>query len=130
MPALPRFVYIDVAGTDSRPSMSAVFVSHSSHDNDWARRVLTWLTDLNHHSVFVDFDEYVGIRAGGVWEQTVYRKLRDCSAVICLVSPDWVSSKWCFAEITQARALGKLVIPLVIRPSDPTLFFDDVQMVR
>ena len=107
--------------------MSAIFLSHSSDDHGWARTILGWLAELQHHSVFLDFDEYEGIRVGDDWEQTLYRKLRDSNAVICIVSDAWIRSKWCFAELTQARALGKLVIPLVISATTETIPFSQIQ---
>lgn len=107
--------------------MSVIFLSHSSEDHQWARTILGWLADLRHHSVFLDFDEYEGIRAGDDWERTLYRKLRDSNAVICIVSDAWIRSKWCFAELTQARALGKLVIPLVITATSEIIPFSQIQ---
>lgn len=61
------------------------------------------------HSVFLDFDPEQGIVAGQSWEQTLYRKLRSCRAVIALCTDDYLSSQWCFAEIALARMEGKLL---------------------
>ena len=35
--------------------------------------------------------------------------------------------KWCFAEFTQARALGKPIFPIIEVPSDGTLISPDIQ---
>lgn len=78
--------------------MTAIFLSHSSQDNDAAVAIKAWLEEQNHTSLFLDFDPEAGIPAGSEWEQVLYRKLRQCQAVIALVSPHWVASKWCFAE--------------------------------
>ena len=35
----------------------------------------------------------------------------------CVVPTRW-DSRWCFAEITQARFLGKTLFPVIIRPCE------------
>ena len=94
--------------------MSAIFISHSSHDAAIAAEVGEWLVAHGHRSVFMDFDPELGIPAGRDWEQELYRRLRSCRAVIVLCSRHSMVSKWCFAEITHARALGKVVLPVRI----------------
>ena len=94
--------------------MSAIFLSHSSKDNVVAAEIRQWLIAQGHRSVFLDFDPEDGIPTGRNWEQELYRHMRECRAVIVLRSANSMSSRWCFAEITQARALGKAVLPIVI----------------
>lgn len=98
--------------------MSAIFISHSSHDNEFCEKLNTWLAGLGHRSVFLDFDGSSGIEAGSNWEQKLYQELRACRAVIVVCTKDLMKSKWCFAEITQARSLGKHVFPLKIAPCE------------
>ncbi len=94
--------------------MSAIFISHSSRDSGFAGELRAWLHDHGQRSMFLDFDPADGIPAGRRWEQELYRQLRACQAVIVLCSEHSMTSDWCFAEITHARALGKLVFPLRI----------------
>src|SRR5512147_11329 len=94
--------------------MTAIFISHSSKDNEAAAAVKAWLEDQGHTSLFLDFDPEAGIKAGTAWEQVLYHNLRRCQAVIALLSPHWLTSKWCFTEIVQARAQGKPVFPVQI----------------
>ncbi len=110
--------------------MSSVFISHSEEDQDWATRLLAWLEDLNHHSVFLYLHEYYGIRGGTNWEQKVYTELRHSGAFIAVLSRDWAKSKWCFAEKAQARALGKYIIPLLLDDSDVDSEFPDTQIIK
>ena len=93
--------------------MSAIFLSHSSKDNVVAAEIRQWLIAQGHRSVFLDFDPEDGIPTGRLGAG-VYRHMRECRAVIVLCSANSMSSRWCFAEITQARALGKAVLPIVI----------------
>ena len=64
--------------------MSAIFISHSSKDNEAADEICNWLAEQGHRSVFLDFDPADGIPAGRDWEQELYRGIRACRAVIVL----------------------------------------------
>ena len=94
--------------------MTAIFVSHSSRDDAVAAEVSAWLVAQGHRSLFLDFDPEFGIPAGRSWEQELYQRLRACRAVIVLCSEASMASKWCFSEVTQARSLGKVLLPVRI----------------
>jgi hypothetical protein len=88
-----------------------------------------WLRSKNHQSIFLDFDPADGIPAGRNWEQELYRRLRVCRAVIVLLSEHWLASRWCFAEVTQARALGKAIFPVRIAACADVAVLGDVQQI-
>ncbi|MDF0675033.1 MAG: SUMF1/EgtB/PvdO family nonheme iron enzyme [Nitrospira sp.] len=94
--------------------MSSIFISHSSRDNSIAEQVAACLKQRGHRSIFLDFDPEVGIPPGREWEKELYARLRECLAVIVLCSHASMASRWCFAEITHAKALGKEVFPIKI----------------
>jgi WD40 repeat protein len=94
--------------------MTAIFLSHSSKDGAATAEMNDRLRDNGYRSLFLDFDPANGIPAGRDWEQELYAQLRACRVVIILCSPDSMRSKWCFAEVTHAKALGKPVIPVKI----------------
>ena len=94
--------------------MTAIFISHSSADNLVAGEIEQWLAAEGHRSVFLDFDPELGIPAGRNWERELYRQLRSCRAVIVVWSESSLASRWCFAEITLARSLGKALLPIRI----------------
>jgi WD40 repeat protein len=94
--------------------MSAIFLSHSSADNEPADTLRRWLEGQGYRSFFLDFDPEQGIPAGRDWEKELYAQLRACRAIIVLCSPHSMASIWCFAEITHARALGKAIFPVKI----------------
>jgi hypothetical protein len=103
--------------------MTAIFISHSSADSASAAEMKAWLAAQGHTSLFLDFDPEAGIKAGSGWEQTLYRQLRQCQAVIAL------ASKWCFAELVQARESGKAIFPIKILPCEAQSTFSDIQHV-
>ena len=71
--------------------MSAIFISHSSKDNDWAERIAAWLKHQGWESLFLDFDPEAGIVTGRDWRKTLYQKLRLSRAVIALCSENFVA---------------------------------------
>jgi hypothetical protein len=77
--------------------MSAIFISHSAKDNADAAATEAWLEEQGHKSYFIDYDEQFGIVGGAEWEQILYQRLRQCQAIVALLTPDWFESKWCFA---------------------------------
>ena len=108
--------------------MSAIFISHSSKDNAIAGEVKAKLLEQGHHSVFLDFDPEDGIPAGRNWEKELYARLRGCQAVIVLCSEHSMTSRWCFAETTQARSLGKHLFPLKVAACQISPLLSDFQV--
>jgi len=110
-------------------SMASIFISHSSMDNAAAAQLQQWLEAQGHTSLFLDFDPEAGIKGGSGWEQTLYQQLRQCQAVIALLTPNWLASKWCFAELVQARERGKAVFPVKVQPCEAGGVFSDIQHI-
>ena len=108
---------------------TAIFISHSSADNEAAVEMKRWLEAQGHTSLFLDFDPEAGIKGGSNWEQTLYKQLRQCQAVIALLTPNWLDSKWCFAELVQARERGKAIFPVKMQPCESSGLFADIQQI-
>jgi hypothetical protein len=49
--------------------------------------------------------------------------------VIALLSDNWLTSRWCFTEVTQARALGKPIFPVRVAACDAASVLPDVQHI-
>ncbi len=107
--------------------VSQIFLSHSNKDKKISISMAKWLMDQGHFSLFLDFDPAHGIAAGKRWEDEIYQQLRNCSAMIALVSPNWLESRWCFAEATQARAAGKPLFIVKVENCSTKELFEDVQ---
>jgi len=93
--------------------MARIFISHSSRDEEVAAGMKAWLGRQGFETTFLDFDKVTGIPPGADWEKTLYREIEQCQAVIIIQTPNWLASKWCFAEFTQARALGKAIFLVI-----------------
>ena len=109
--------------------MARIFVSHSSLDRTPAGEIMDWLRSLGFDNAFLDIDERNGIRPGDRWEARLYEELAACSAVVLVVTPHWLASKWCFAEFVQARATGKAIFPVIFTPDGGQTFAGDLQRV-
>jgi hypothetical protein len=107
--------------------MARVFISHSSRDEEPAERIKAWLNEQGFEAPFLDFDKHAGIPPGADWEKTLYREIERSEAIIIILTPNWLESKWCFAEFTQARALGKPIFPIIEAPTGDTLISPDIQ---
>ena len=97
--------------------MGVLFISHSSLDNDAAIRVRDWLRAQGWGDVFLDLDPQRGLAPGQRWQEELKRAGENCAAVVALVSPNWVASRWCQTEFLVADQLGKLVFPVFVKPT-------------
>ncbi|MHB8267263.1 nSTAND1 domain-containing NTPase [Bradyrhizobium sp.] len=109
--------------------MPAIFISHSSLDQKAADDIKAVLAGLGFDRVFLDFDKVTGIGAGEHWEKRLYEELARCHAVVLILTPNWLASKWCFAELQQARALGKVILPIVFTPIGDSYVLPEIQAV-
>jgi WD40 repeat protein len=109
--------------------MASIFLSHSSQDNEVAGDLSRRLKEHGYDSLFLDFDPDSGIKAGRDWERELYRNLKLARAVIVLCSPSSMTSRWCFVEIAQAKALGKAIFPITISPCQVETILNDLQVI-
>jgi len=112
--------------------MARIFLSHSSRDAMAAAEMRNWLLAEGFDAPFLDFDKHSGIPPGTDWEQVLYSEIERAQAILLLLTRHWQDSKWCFAEFTQARALGKPVLPVIAGPlvSDAEMVARDVQALN
>src|SRR5262245_15535193 len=109
--------------------MPAIFISHSSRDQKVSDDIKTALAKLGFERVFLDFDKDSGIGAGENWEKRLHDELSRCHAVILVLTPNWLASKWCFAELVQARSLGKVILPVICEPLGEQRVLAELQAV-
>lgn len=90
---------------------------------------MSWLSKQGFETPFLDFDKHSGIPPGADWERTLYREIDLAEAVIVVHTPNWLASKWCFAEFTQSRALGKPIFPIIQSPTGERWISSDIQVL-
>jgi hypothetical protein len=108
--------------------MARVFISHSSKNNELAADIRDWLK-TDGHDVFLDYDRQDGIEGGDLWEERLYERLRWADAVVCLVTDEYVTSRWCFGEIVAAKTLGGKIVPLAAKEGVRHPLLDGLQHV-
>jgi WD40 repeat protein len=94
--------------------MASFFISHSSVDRVEAVAVRKWLTAHGHRDLFLSSEPSHGIVASAAWERELWLQLRAKRAVIFLASEASLESRWCFAELALARALGRPIFAVDI----------------
>jgi tetratricopeptide (TPR) repeat protein len=114
-----------------RKIVARIFISHSSLDKKQAADIQAWLGSIGFEHTFLDFDKHTGIPPGANWERTLYQEIERAQAVILILTKNWFDSKWCFAEFTQTRALGKAIFALIEAPvGENTVVSPDIQHVN
>jgi tetratricopeptide (TPR) repeat protein len=127
------FCQLDLGGrrrtVRALPVMPAIFISHSSLDQKPSDDIRGALTKLGFEQVFLDFDKDSGIGVGENWERRLYEELTRCHAVLLVLTPNWLASTWCRIELAQARALGKVILPVMCAPLGDRYVLPEVQAV-
>ena len=97
--------------------MGIIFISHSSRNNGRAVDVRNWLRENGWSETFLDLDPETGLAPGQRWQAELKKAGERCSAIVVLISPDWVASRWCQTEFLLASMLGKLIFGVIISPT-------------
>jgi hypothetical protein len=109
--------------------MSGIYISHTGADAEIATALAAELEGRGYSARILDFHPEHGTPKGRDWEWEVMHQLRDCQAVLAVSTPTSLRSRWCFAELTHARALGKPVFPLVVQECEPDPLLSDRPVV-
>src|ERR1700736_6148184 len=109
--------------------MPAIFISHSSRDQQVADDIKSALARLGFERVYLDFDKDTGTGAGEAWERRLYEEVSRCHAIILVLTPNWLTSTWCRVELAQARALGKVILPVICAPLGGRYVLPEIQAV-
>jgi predicted nucleotide-binding protein len=87
-----------------------VFISYARGDRDPVRHIVDALNAIGIKS-WVDSEQ---LMPGDSWRQSISEALREARSLIVFISPRSVKSKWIFAELEHAQALGILILPVII----------------
>jgi hypothetical protein len=109
--------------------VTSLFVSHSSQDAGTTAELVGRLRAGGFETLFVDFDPDQGIRVGRNWERELYSQLRRADGVLYVASPAANASRWCFAELSLARSIGKPIFPVLVAGTERLALLTDVQWI-
>jgi hypothetical protein len=94
--------------------LARLFISHSSANNAAAIALRDWLAEQGWDDVFLDIDPERGLVAGQRWQEALKAAADRCEAVLFLVSPAWLRSKWCLAEFLLVKTLNKRIFGVIV----------------
>ncbi len=103
------------AGAPPAGSLARVFVSYAREDLDFVREMCD-LLEVDGRNVWVDLDE---IPSSAEWASEIDGGIDAADVVIVVLSPDWVGSGPCNAELARAVGGGKRLLPMLRRDVDP-----------
>lgn len=92
-----------------------VFISHSATDADWAR---SFAQALKERGVSVWFDEF-NVQPGESWREALEAGLRSSDVLVALFDAESSSKPNLFFELGAALGMGKRVVSIVPKGTDP-----------
>ncbi|MCC7452079.1 MAG: TIR domain-containing protein [Anaerolineae bacterium] len=108
-----------MCGKDSYPvSAPYAFVSYRSTEYDFARSVACFLRKQG-QGAWVD--KLGGILPGDDWVAKLEAGVDHAAVIIPILSPAYMQSRYCLAELQRAISQGKPVIPVMQSPTDVPL---------
>ncbi len=87
------------------------FLSYRSFEDDFALKLAA---DLKKAGLKLWMDRLDGIRVGMDWRQCIENAVRDCAAMICVMSPDYITSEYCRKELGRANTLNRAIYPIML----------------
>lgn len=104
----------------------AVYISYSRDDSFIANQLAR---DLELRGLTVWYDNNL-LQAGTNWRDTLDRAVRNCQALILIVSPQSIQSDYVRQEVNIARQSDKRIIPLLFNRSYASELLNDFQLER
>jgi formylglycine-generating enzyme required for sulfatase activity len=102
------------------PNPNTLFISYARKDVEFAQKLNA---DLQRHGVTTWIDE-LGIRGGQDWPDRIATAIEGCKAMLVILSPHSVASRWVERELAFADAKGKQVLPLLYKPCGLPAWFE------
>ncbi len=95
---------------------SHLFISYSRSDRIAVDKLVADLRQ-NGYVLWMDVDER-GIEPGEDWRRELVTQMSSAEGVIACISPDFLDSPFCKAEIEQAQTENKPIYPVLVRRLD------------
>ncbi len=106
--------------------MSEIFVSHSTKDIDFVRRLTNSLQYSLGAVIWVSFEH---IRPGEAWADSINNALNQCRIMILIVSPDSLNSQQVRKEWRFFLSHDKRIIPVIWGKGDLPYDLNDIQHI-
>lgn len=101
-----------------------VFISYSRDDKDWVNEFARTLRgSRSRHDVWFDQDLHVS----QMWWDEILNEIEQCEVLVVVLTPRYVSSPFCMAELDYALALNKPVMPLCLKECEMPAALNAIQ---
>ncbi len=106
---------IQAAMDKSSGKKPRIFISHSSKDNTFGKRIVQDLRYALGDDDAVWYDTQGGLNGGDDWWGKIVQEIKQRNIFILIVSPEAMQSEWIRREFVMAFTEGKRIIPLFHR---------------
>jgi formylglycine-generating enzyme required for sulfatase activity len=101
-----------------------LFISYSRDDKQWVYEFARRLSNMRaRHDVWLDQDLHVSQK----WWDEILNRIEWCEATIVFLTPRYVNSPFCMAELEYALALNKPIMPLRMKECELPDVLKDIQ---
>lgn len=103
-----------------------IFISHSSEDKDLVFMFVDLLTQgfhINKNEIFCTSIEN-SLRVGEDFIMSIKENLHDSEIVLFLITPNYITSKFCIMEMGAAWAYKNNIVPIIVPPLDYNVLND------
>ena len=92
------------------------FVSYSHLDDDFALKLAADLKNIG-VSIWIDRFDGIGLSPSEDWRKTIEMAITkdNANALISVISPNYINSKYCMKEIARADRLDIPIIPVLLQ---------------
>lgn len=89
-----------------------IFISYRSIESEFALKIAA---DLRNSGVAIWMDRLDGITGADDWRRAIEKGLQDAGALIAILSPEYINSKYCMRELATADELNIPIVPIMLR---------------
>jgi hypothetical protein len=109
---------------DQKLHMGSLYISYSHKDRDYVQKLAAKLEDEG-------FEVWIDERLdyGTDWPIEIQKRLDACDALILVMTPRSLVSKWVQNELNRALRKGKPIFPLLLEGSEPWLAVESTQLI-
>lgn len=104
--------------------MGQLFISHSTADKDIVQNLIDFLVlgmGIPRKEIFCT-SQSDSLATGELFIERIKENLNGCQLIVCILSPNYLRSKFCLAELGAAWLQTGKIIPLLV----PTLRYEDL----
>src|SRR5579859_8117887 len=100
-----------------------LFISYSRSDKQWVFELARELRHKQELEVWHDQD----LVMGQDWWNEILKQIEECQYFMLILTPAYVNSAYCIRELEYAHALGKPILPLIMKSCDQPPLLRSIQ---